>query len=91
MDAEKYSRSITLNCPTCGGTDFKYDTEDSGGPVECAGCNRILTREELMSENQRNIDAHVEQMGDEMLKDVQKEFSDMLRKAVGNSKYIKIK
>jgi len=91
MDAEKYSRSVTLQCPTCGGTDFKHDNEDDSGPVTCTSCNRITSREELMNENGANIEASLDEMKKEVVKDMRAEFSTVLKKAVGNSKFIKIK
>jgi uncharacterized Zn finger protein (UPF0148 family) len=91
VDAEKYSRSIAMQCPTCGNTDFKYDSEDNSGPIECNSCNRVMTREELMTENGAHIEAHLEELKKDVVKDVRDDLSATLRKAFSGSKYIKIK
>jgi hypothetical protein len=89
MDDEKYSRSVKLICSTCASGDFEY--EDENGPYRCVSCDRVFTREELMGENGHIIDAHVEEMGAEVLKDAEREIRDMLGKAFSGSKNIKFK
>jgi hypothetical protein len=71
MDAEKYNRSVTLVCPTCGGTQFKYDkvVDETIEIAKCASCDRELTKDELIRENSENISEHVKEMGDEIMKD----------------------
>ncbi len=90
MDAEKYSRTITMQCPTCGNTDFKYDDENETGLIECVSCNRVMTREELLSENGAHIEAHLDDVKTEVVKDAHNEISNMLKKAFGGSKHFKI-
>ena len=92
MDANKYNRSVTLLCPTCGGDQFKYD--DESNPVEtleCASCNRQFTRDELIEENGENIFEHKEEMKKEITADLAKELRGTFKRAFHGSKYIKFK
>ena len=79
-----------MQCPTCGNTDLNFDPADENGPVECPSCTRVMTREELVQENGRLIEAAVEGMGKEITKDVEKELSSMLKKAFGETLHVKI-
>lgn len=93
MDAEKYSRSITLRCPTCTGSDFAQpdDSEGDATILTCVGCKREISRAELQRENAANIDAHLEEMKEQIVKDVQVEFKKSLQNAFRGSKFIKVK
>lgn len=82
MDESKYSREIRLLCSTCGGTQFEYDeTIDSDEQtVKCVQCNRETTKRVLIDENSESINAHVSQMGDEVVKDLSEKLSKNLKK-----------
>lgn len=70
---DKYGRSVSLLCPTCGSDQFKYD--DEGSPeVTCASCGLQTTKDDLIRSNSENIDLHVNEMTDEILKDALKGF-----------------
>ena len=93
MDPEKYNRSVTLICPTCGGTQFS-SSEPSNSESElltCASCGRELTRDELIRENSENIDEHVKEIGKEVTEDFGRELKKQLAAAFKGSKSIKIK
>lgn len=77
-DAGKYDRSVELQCPTCGATQFHHDEHDETAPVTCASCGLKISRSELIEANDENITAHVEQMKDEVVADVRKQLSDAL-------------
>lgn len=83
--SDKYSRRVSMQCSTCGGTQFEF--QDKEGPIRCLGCDRIFAREELMRENGSRIDAEVEQIGKEVVSD----FRNKLHKAFKGSKHIKWK
>jgi hypothetical protein len=87
MDSEKYDRSIVLNCPTCGNTDFETSEDDNNPLVKCVSCNREITKDDLINENGENIDFNVEEVADEVLSDLSK----MFKSAFKGSKNIKIK
>ncbi len=89
MDSEKYSRSVSLMCPTCAHKDFEF--EDAEGPIRCMSCDRTFTRDELIRENGELIETEVEEVKAEVFKDVTNELRDSLRKAFRGSKHIKFK
>ena len=66
------SRNISLLCPTCGNDQFSaidVETDDlSDAPdetrVKCSDCGMILTKAELIEENQeRSLAEHIDRMG----------------------------
>jgi hypothetical protein len=85
MSDDKYSRNVSMQCSTCGGTAFEF--EDKGGPYTCKGCDRIYTREELLRENGGRIESEVDEVKGEIVKDLR----DTLRKSFSGSKFIKFK
>jgi hypothetical protein len=87
MDAQKYNREITLLCPTCGGTQFEFDDADDSEIVKCVSCEREVTKDELIQENQENISENIVEVGREITSDLQKE----LAKAFGGLKNTTIK
>ena len=83
MDVSKYDREIQLQCPTCGGTQFEYDNETISSneqTVKCVQCTRETTKQALFDENTENINAHVSQVGNEVVKDLSKELNKTLKK-----------
>ena len=89
LNPEKYNRKITLLCPVCGSSEMEH-AEDSE-IVKCIGCGKELTNDELIQENGVSIDAHVNEVKEELTKDIEKQFNDMLKKAFKGSKNIRIK
>ena len=90
MDSDKYSRSITLHCPTCGGTDFASASTESE-VVKCANCALELTKDDLIGRNQENISAHTDEIKREVVADLEKHLKKSLVDAFRGSKNIKIK
>ena len=90
---EEYSRSITLACPTCAGTQFECDEAETSGeaPIKCAGCERVMTRDELQEANAENIDVHLEEVKKQVAQDLQKQLHDSLKKAFRGNKNFRIK
>lgn len=92
MDAEKYSRSVSLHCPTCGSDQFEFEGDgDTAESVKCASCGRAFTRDALIEENSENISEHVREIGTKVTKDFAKEMRDTLKRAFRGSKHIKIR
>ena len=91
MDEEKYRRSISMHCSTCGGTEFEYDKNVEDGPIRCVGCDRVFTKNELIRENGERIETEVDEVKQEVLRDAKKEISDTLREAFRGSKHIKFR
>lgn len=75
LDAEKYNRQITLLCPTCGGTQFEHDDEntDDDKIFKCASCQREITKSDLLREKEENISTHVDEVKKEIIGDVERE------------------
>ena len=88
MDAEKYSRSIKLLCPTCAHGDFEYDNQAEDGPIRCTSCDRVFTRDELIRENEEIVESEVSEVKAEIVADITKDFRDSMRKAFSGSKHI---
>lgn len=93
MDTEKYNRSVTLLCPTCGGTQFSpVSPDDIESEIQkCASCGREITSDELIRENSENIDEHLNEIKKEVAKDVVSELKKQLAFAFKGSNFIKIK
>ncbi len=92
IDAEKYNRSVTLLCPTCGGDQFEFKgSDDMVESARCVGCGREFTKEELIEENGENINEHVKDMGQEITRDFAREMRNTLKKAFRGSKNVRFK
>lgn len=72
MNDDKYTRSIDLQCPTCGCTDYKceYSSDTTIELVQCASCKRKLTKDELIHLNSENIDAHTTEVKEAIISDI---------------------
>lgn len=84
-----FTRSVSMQCSTCGGTKFEHETKM--GPFRCVGCDRTFTREELLRENGRLIDNEVDEMAADIGKHIRDALQKSLRKALSGSKYFKLK
>ncbi|HFT1072041.1 ECs_2282 family putative zinc-binding protein [Klebsiella michiganensis] len=89
FNADKYNRKITLLCPVCGGSEL--ECIENSEIVKCVGCGNEFTNDELIQENGVGIDAHANEVKEELAKDIQKQFSDILAKAFKGNKNIRIK
>ena len=76
MDSEKYSRQITLTCPTCGASSFETTGESEGDVAicTCTSCGRSLSKDELIEFNSENLQAHVDEVKKMVVEDITKEF-----------------
>ena len=93
MDAENCDRSVSLLCPTCGGSQFERNqgVDETIELAKCASCGREMTKDELIRENSENISEHVKEMGKEITRDLADELRQTLRRSFGGSKFIQIK
>ena len=81
------SRNVTLYCPTCGNDQFScvdMEIDDlSGAPddtrIQCADCKCIFTKAELIETNQDDINANIEEMKKDLLKDLEKKLKKMFK------------
>lgn len=88
---DSYKKSVTLNCITCGDTDFEYNDDKTW--IKCNRCEREYTGgyNELVELNQEHINSEVKNLTEEVTKDIQEDFNKMLKSAFKNSKHIKFK
>jgi len=86
-----YSKSITLRCITCGGEDFEFNEDKSY--IKCNLCNREYFGgyDELIELNEESITEGVEAFKAEVTSDIEKDITDMFKKAFSGNKFIKIK
>ncbi|KRG42649.1 hypothetical protein ARC63_11025 [Stenotrophomonas geniculata ATCC 19374 = JCM 13324] len=59
--------------------------------MKCAGCERVLTRDELKEANAENIDEHLNEVKKQVTQDLQKHLHDALKKAFRGNKNIRFK
>lgn len=80
------SVQVALTCPTCGCTEFAYETPASGQDFTddwaftCAHCGRTFTRAELIEANAESIDMTVSDMGDGIVDALAKDLKKALKK-----------
>ncbi len=93
MNTEKYNRTVTLHCPTCGSSNFSQldEAELEAALVTCASCGREITKAELIRENTENIDEHVKEIKVQVVEDLQHQLKQSLVDAFKDNEYIKIK
>jgi predicted RNA-binding Zn-ribbon protein involved in translation (DUF1610 family) len=93
MDTEKYNRSVTLLCPTCGSTKFSSSELNNSESelLKCANCGLEVTRDELIRENSENIDEHVKEVTKEVTEDLGRELKKQLAATFKGNKFIEIK
>ena len=86
-----YSKSITLRCLTCGGEDFEFNEDKSY--IKCNLCNREYFGgfDELIELNEESITEGVGAFKAEVTSDIEKDITDMFKKAFSGNKFIKIK
>jgi len=88
INPDKYNRSVSMLCPTCGESQFEYDAENlnDSSLVKCTHCQMTMTKAHLVETNSETIAVQAEEMGKEIVEDFKKD----LRNALGGSKFIKI-
>lgn len=82
-----YNREITLLCPLCGNDQFESldveDGEELTAPdtirFKCSDCNSIYTKAELIENNNESIEANVEEIQKEVIKDLEKRLKKMFK------------
>jgi transcription initiation factor IIE alpha subunit len=85
-------RQVSLQCPTCGKTDFQFD--EAAGPsgiITCASCGRQLRRDELESYNSELIEAAKREVISEAKQELEQMVHRTLCDAFRGNKFIKIR
>ena len=88
---DSYDKSIQLRCITCGDTDFEFNEDKSW--IKCNRCGKEYNGgyDELVELNQENINQVLEKTKEAVGKDLQKEMTNMFKKAFKGNKNIKFK
>ena len=82
------SRNVTLFCSVCGndqfltldeGIDELIDVPDDT-KIKCSDCGRVFTKAELIEENQDVINANIEDIQNEAMKEIEKKISKAFKK-----------
>lgn len=84
---EGLNKKVTLYCDRCGNDQFYFeDTNNSDVELvsddtilKCSDCGKIFTKEELIELNAEVITANVEDMKEEIVKEVQKEINKLFK------------
>ena len=81
-----YSREIKMLCPVCANDQFSsldgfddLDIAPDNSKLQCADCGATFTKEELIEKNQHIIDANIEDVKKDLLKDLEKEIKKMFK------------
>lgn len=85
---EDLSRNVTLYCDVCGNDQFstidKITCELIDAPdetrMQCSDCKKIFTKAELLEVNQEVINANIEDIQKEAVKEFEKELAKALKK-----------
>lgn len=75
---DSYGRSVSLQCPTCGSESFEHENDKPD--VRCVRCDRVMTKSELREANGARIEAEVDEVKAEVLKDVKADLAKMFKK-----------
>ncbi len=83
---KEIQKRVSMKCSVCGNDQFscvdeKIDLQDADDKTEvkCSDCGRITTKEQLMEDNRYIIDANIEDIKDEAIKQLEKELKKMFR------------
>jgi len=93
MNSDKYNRSISLLCPTCGCTEFSYDegSDETIQIMTCASCDREFNKDDLIQENSENIEEHLSEIKKEVTKGFAEELRKRMKKSFSGNKNIRFK
>ena len=79
-------KNVEVPCPVCGNKLLENLNEGVGDlsddecyRYECANCKRIFTKKELLDENKELLDATIEEMENDTIKEVLKELKKLFR------------
>lgn len=77
---EDYNRSIKLRCITCG-DDSSFEPNEDKTYIKCMRCGREYFGgyDELVELNQEQIDSEIQNIQEEVSKDLEKEIKKMFK------------
>lgn len=80
-------KNISMMCSVCGNDQFSTIDEEfedlqnapENTEVKCADCGRITTKEQLIEENSEIIDANIEELKEDVVKQLQKDLRKIFK------------
>lgn len=93
MNDKRLERDISMLCPTCGNTQFEFESSipEAVEEVKCASCGRIMSKHELLRENSENIEEHAKDMGKAIGRSIANDMKKSLKRAFRGNKNFRIK
>jgi len=81
------NRKVTLYCPICGNDQFSFinDYTDNlsdapdGAKIKCSDCGNVMTKSELIESNQDILNANIEDIKQDAIKELEKELKKSLK------------
>lgn len=82
MKSKGYDRKVILMCPTCGESQFEYDSdcEIENMELKCISCEQTYSRDELMKENGEIFEEKFQEIGEGILEDAAQELKKAFKK-----------
>ena len=82
------SRNVTLFCDVCGNDQFSTLDEikcelseaPDGTRMQCSDCGKVFTKAELLEVNQEVINANLEEIKNEAIKEMEKKLAKAFKK-----------
>ena len=77
-----YDRTVSLICPTCASDQFESDADlpDEEREYSCGDCGERFSHEDILSANSEKISAVVDEIGNELISDITKDFNKAFSK-----------
>lgn len=84
---KNFEMNISLQCSICGNDQFSpvdesiEDMHDAPDDtlIKCSDCQRIVTKEQLIEENSNIINANMEDLKEQAIKELEKEIKKMFK------------
>lgn len=83
MKLDKLNRNVVLLCPTCGNSEMEslHGPHDVSDLFKCNSCELEITRDDLLTSNQENINANLDELKKLAAKEIKSELEKILKKA----------
>lgn len=75
---DSYDRSMSMQCPTCGGESFEHN--ENLPDVRCVRCGLTMTKAELREANGARIEEELDDLKAEVIKDVKADLTKIFKK-----------
>lgn len=84
---KNFEKSVSMKCSVCGNDQFSTIDEKiedllhapDETEVKCSDCGRVTTKEQHIEENSHIINANVEDLKDDIVKQLQKDIKKLFK------------